>query len=47
VQPWKARTFEPLRRYPVGTSATWAQPVVAGSRVFIKDLSTLAAWTLD
>lgn len=47
VQPWKARTFEPLRRYPVGTSATWAQPVVAGSRVFIKDLSTLALWTLD
>lgn len=47
VQPWKARTFEPLRRYPVGTSATWAQPVVAGSRVFIKDLATLALWTLD
>jgi len=47
VQPWKTRTFEPLRRYPVGTSATWAQPVVAGSRIFIKDLSTLALWTLD
>jgi outer membrane protein assembly factor BamB len=47
VSPWKASTFAPLRRYAVGTSATWAQPVIAGTRLFIKDLSTLAMWTLD
>ena len=44
---WKTSAFEPLRRYTVATSATWAQPVIAGNRVFIKDLSTLALWTLD
>jgi len=47
VAPWKANTFVPLRRYPLGTSATWAQPVIAGNRIFIKDLSTLTLWTLD
>ena len=39
--------FEPLRRYEVAKSATWAQPVVSGNRVFVKDVSTLTLWTLD
>jgi outer membrane protein assembly factor BamB len=39
--------FEPLARYSVARSATWAQPVVSGNRLFIKDVSTLAEWTLD
>ena len=47
VSRWKTSAFEPLRRYPVSTSAAWAQPVIAGNRIFIKDLSTLALWTLD
>jgi len=28
-------------------SETWAQPVVSGHRIFIKDVSTVALWTLD
>lgn len=39
--------FEPLKRYTVATSETWAQPVVSGRRIFIKDVSTLAMWTID
>jgi len=39
--------FEALQRYTVAESATWAQPVISGNRVFIKDSSTLALWTLN
>jgi outer membrane protein assembly factor BamB len=47
VSRWNAKAFEPLRRYSVATSATWAQPVIAGDRVFVKDVSTLAMWTFN
>ena len=39
--------FEPLRRYSVADSATWAQPAVSGKRVFVKDVDSLALWTVD
>ena len=39
--------FEPVTRYEVATSATWAQPVVSGSRIFVRDVSSLALWTID
>ena len=39
--------FEPLKRYTVADSATWAQPAISGNRIFIKDMSTLTLWTLD
>ena len=39
--------FEPIRRYTVAESATWAQPTISGNRLFVKDVSTLALWTLD
>ncbi len=39
--------FEPFRRYKVADSATWAQPAISGSRLFVKDVSTIALWTLD
>jgi len=39
--------FEPLQRYTIADAATWAEPVIAGNRVFIKDWSTLALWTLN
>jgi len=39
--------FEPLKRYTVAESATWAQPSVSANRVFIKDVSSLALWTID
>jgi outer membrane protein assembly factor BamB len=39
--------FEPLKTYQVASSATWAQPVISGQRLFIKDVSTLTLWTFD
>jgi outer membrane protein assembly factor BamB len=41
------RAFEPLRRYTVASSATWAQPVISGNRLFVKDVSTLSLWTFN
>ncbi len=40
-------SFEPIQRYKVADTATWTQPVISGNRFFIKDVSTLALWTLD
>jgi outer membrane protein assembly factor BamB len=37
--------FEPLKRYTVADSATWAAPTVAGNRIYVKDTSSLALWT--
>jgi outer membrane protein assembly factor BamB len=39
--------LEPIRRYTVAESATWAQPAVSGHRVFIKDTTSVALWTMD
>ena len=39
--------FEPLKRYTVADSATWAQPLISGKRIFIKDVSSLTLWTVD
>jgi outer membrane protein assembly factor BamB len=38
--------FEPLKRYDVADTATWAQPAISGTRIFIKDVSSLALWSL-
>lgn len=37
--------FEPLRRYKVADTDTWAQPAIAGRRVFVKDVTALTSWT--
>jgi outer membrane protein assembly factor BamB len=42
-----AGKFQELKRYTVANSATWAQPVVSGNRLFIKDVSSLALWTIS
>ena len=39
--------FEPIKQYRVAESATWAQPAISGKRIFIKDVSRLALWSLD
>ena len=39
--------FMPRHRYDVAASATWAQPTFSGNRVFVRDVSTLALWTVD
>jgi hypothetical protein len=42
-----AKGFEPIRRYTVAESPTWAHPVVVDHRILIKDASTLTLWSLD
>lgn len=39
--------FEVVRRYTVAESATWTQPTIAGNRLYVRDVSTLALWTLN
>jgi outer membrane protein assembly factor BamB len=36
-----------LRTYRVADSATWAQPTLSGNRIFVKDATTLALWTVN
>jgi outer membrane protein assembly factor BamB len=42
-----ATAFEPLKKYTVAQSPTWAHPVVIGNRILIKDATTLALWGLE
>jgi len=39
--------FDVVRRYTVADSATWAQPTIAGNRLYVKDVSNLTLWTVD
>jgi outer membrane protein assembly factor BamB len=39
--------FVPVKTYTVATSATWAPPVISGNRIYVKDVDTLALWTLN
>lgn len=45
VEPGADR-FDPVARFSVADSPTWAHPVVLGSRFLIKDASTVALWGL-
>ena len=47
VLPSSRTGFEPVQRYEVATSATWAQPTLAGNRVFVRDVDSLTLWTVD
>ena len=35
------KAFDPIARYVVADSATWAQPAISGDRIFIKDVDSL------
>jgi PQQ enzyme repeat len=41
------KQFEILKRYTVADAATWAQPVLVGQRIFVKDVSNISLWTLN
>jgi hypothetical protein len=41
------RRMDVVKRYEVAQTATWSQPVLAGQRVLIKDLSNISLWTLN
>ncbi|MBM3779777.1 MAG: hypothetical protein FJW23_16305 [Acidimicrobiia bacterium] len=38
--------LEPIRTYTLSDTSTWAQPAIVGTRILVKDDSTLALWTL-
>ena len=38
------KAFQPLRKYSVADSPTWAHPVVLGHGILIKDATNLALW---
>ena len=40
------KAFDPIARYIVADSATWAQPVISGDRIFVKDVASLTLWTI-
>ncbi len=42
-----AKAFEPLRRFTVADSPTWAHPLVLPDGVVIKDKTTLASWSVE
>jgi outer membrane protein assembly factor BamB len=39
--------FEPLKRYKVAATETWAQPALSGNRIVVKDVTSLTLWTLN
>ena len=39
--------FEPLRRYTVAGSPTWANPLLSGKCLLIKDTESLTLWSLE
>ena len=39
--------FKQLAKYKVSDTPTFAYPVLAGNRIFIKDRDTLALWTIE
>jgi len=41
------KAFDPIVRYTVADSATWAQPAISGNRIFIKDVGSLTLWTIQ
>ena len=39
--------FDELGPYSVADSAAWAQPAISGTRLFVKDVDSLALWTVE
>jgi len=42
-----AKAYEPVAKYTVAESSTWAHPAVSGKQILVKDKSTLALWSLE
>jgi hypothetical protein len=40
-----ASGLDPVKRYTVADSATWALPTVVGNRIYVKDTNSLTLWT--
>lgn len=46
VKP-SAKAFEPIARYSIADSTTWAHPVILDKHILIKDASHLTLWSLE
>jgi outer membrane protein assembly factor BamB len=42
-----AKGFEPLTRYKVADSPTWAHPVILGRQILIRDAANLILWKIE
>jgi outer membrane protein assembly factor BamB len=42
-----AKEFKQIARYKVADSATYAYPIAAGNRVYVKDQESVTLWTID
>ena len=42
-----ATGFQVLKTYTVADSSTWAQPVLAGNRIFVKDETKVTLFTFN
>ena len=41
------KEFKQIAKYKVADSDTWAYPIVAGNRVFVKDKDSLTMWLIE
>jgi outer membrane protein assembly factor BamB len=41
------KEFKQLAKYKIGDSDTYAYPVIAGNRIYVKDRSNLILWTIE
>jgi outer membrane protein assembly factor BamB len=39
--------YKEVHRYKVADSPTWAEPILAGNRIYIKDKDSLTLWTIE
>ena len=43
----KTSSFEPIKKYKVSDAQTWSAPAISGNRLFVKDETSVALWTLN
>lgn len=43
----KTSSFEPIKKYKVSEAQTWSAPAISGNRLFVKDETSVALWTLN
>jgi outer membrane protein assembly factor BamB len=41
------KAYTEIARYQVADTPTWAAPIIAGNRIFVKDQDTLTLWTIE
>jgi len=43
----KTSSFDAIKKYKVSESQTWSAPAISGNRLFVKDETSVALWTLN